>query len=59
VDETTVGARARERGLTVLGLHEECATFTPSAAGLVLGYGSIAESAIPAAIRELAACVRA
>jgi GntR family transcriptional regulator/MocR family aminotransferase len=59
VDETMVSARARERGLTVAGLHEECSVFTPLAAGLVLGYGSIAESAIPAAIRELAACVRA
>lgn len=57
-EEATVSARARERGLLVVGLHDECAVFAPSAAGLVLGYGSIAESAIPAAIRELAACVR-
>jgi GntR family transcriptional regulator/MocR family aminotransferase len=59
VGEAAVCARARERGLNLTALHEECAVSAPSAAGLVLGYGSIAESAIPAAIRELSACVRA
>ena len=56
-DEEAIRAQARERGLLVDGLHRECLVFAPSEPALVLGYGSIADSAIPIAIRELAACL--
>jgi GntR family transcriptional regulator / MocR family aminotransferase len=55
VSETAISDAASGRGVAIHTLHEDCAVTTPLGPALVLGYGLIAESAIPRAVRELAA----
>jgi GntR family transcriptional regulator/MocR family aminotransferase len=57
-DERGIAAAAGRRGVAIDALHDECSALLPSPPALVLGYGLIAQSAIPLALRELAAAVR-
>jgi GntR family transcriptional regulator/MocR family aminotransferase len=54
-DETRISDSAATRGVAIHTLHQDCAVTAPRAPALVLGYGLILESAIPRAVRELAA----
>ena len=54
-NETTISDAASSRGVAIHTLHDNCAVTAPLGPALVLGYGLIAESAIPRAVRELAA----
>jgi GntR family transcriptional regulator/MocR family aminotransferase len=54
-DETMISDAAGSRGVAIHTLHQDCAVTAPRGPGLVLGYGLIAEPAIPRAVRELAA----
>jgi len=54
-DETAISDAAASRGVAIHTLHHDCAVTAPLGPGLVLGYGLTAESAIPRAVRELAA----
>jgi GntR family transcriptional regulator / MocR family aminotransferase len=56
-DESVISDAAASRGVAIHTLHESCAVTAPRALALLLGYGQIAEPAIPAAIQELAAAV--
>jgi len=56
-DEPAVLARAREQGLSVLGL-SQCRV-SPGPAGLVLGYGNMPEHRAPAVAATLAAAAGA
>lgn len=53
-DETAIAERAAARGVAIHTLHRDCAVTAPAPPGLLLGYGSIAEPAIPRAVAELA-----
>ena len=53
--EATIRDAAMNRGVAIHTLHDDCAVAAPLGPALVLGYGLIAESAIPRAVRELAA----
>jgi GntR family transcriptional regulator / MocR family aminotransferase len=54
-DEIAISDAAASRGVAIHTLHHDCAVTAPLSPGLVLGYGLTAESAIPRAVRELAA----
>jgi GntR family transcriptional regulator/MocR family aminotransferase len=56
--EAAVVASAAQREVAVEGLHSACAVSRELGPALVLGYGGIAEPAIPVAISELAECIR-
>jgi GntR family transcriptional regulator/MocR family aminotransferase len=56
-DETVISDAAARRGVAIHTLHEFCAVTAPRAPALLLGYGQIAETAIPIAVQELAAAV--
>jgi GntR family transcriptional regulator/MocR family aminotransferase len=58
-DEAAILAEARRRRLGLMGLGEVRAGEASGPATLLLGYAQLSEPAIPAAIRELAAAVRA
>lgn len=53
-DEAMISDAATSRGVAIHTLHQECAVTAPLGPALVLGYGLIAEPAIPRAVRELA-----
>jgi GntR family transcriptional regulator/MocR family aminotransferase len=53
-DEAAISDRAASRGVAIHTLHEFCAVTTPRPPALLLGYGQIAVTAIPHAVRELA-----
>jgi GntR family transcriptional regulator / MocR family aminotransferase len=57
-DEAGIRGRAARRGVAIHTLHEFSAVTAPRPPALLLGYGQIAETAIPRAVQELAACVR-
>jgi DNA-binding transcriptional MocR family regulator len=52
-----VVAWAAQRDIAVDGLHTTCAVSRELGPALVLGYGGIAEPAIPEAISRLAGCI--
>ena len=54
-DELAITDQARERGVAIHALHQDCAVSAPASPALLLGYGLISEPAIPRAVRELAA----
>jgi GntR family transcriptional regulator/MocR family aminotransferase len=56
-DESAISDAAAERGVAVLSLHDDCAMTDPFRPALLLGYGMVAESAIPRAVQELAKAV--
>ncbi len=56
VDDVGVVEAAAARGLRIEPVSPHCIA-SPSHSGLVLGYGRLHESAIPAAVRELAAAI--
>jgi GntR family transcriptional regulator/MocR family aminotransferase len=56
-DEAGVVADAARRGIAVDGLHHACAVSRELGPALLLGYGAIATSSIPAAISSLAECL--
>jgi GntR family transcriptional regulator/MocR family aminotransferase len=56
-DEAAVAEAAADRGVAVHTLHQDCAVTTRAAPALLLGYGLIAEPAIPRAVQELATAV--
>ncbi len=56
-NEEGVVAEAVRRGVAVDGLHGDCAVTRALAPALVLGYGSIAEASIPAAVAQLAPAI--
>jgi GntR family transcriptional regulator/MocR family aminotransferase len=56
IDDVAVVAAAAERGVRVEALSRHCISPVPSS-GLVLGYGRLHESTIPAAVAELAAAL--
>jgi GntR family transcriptional regulator/MocR family aminotransferase len=53
-DEARIADRAARRGVAVYALHRRCAVSARRPPALVLGYGAIAEPAIPRAIELLA-----
>ncbi len=53
-DEAAIAAGAARRGVAIHTLHRDCSVIGPTAPALLLGYGLIAEPAIPRAVRELA-----
>ena len=55
--ETAIGDAAARRGVAIHTLHHDCAVTAPLRPALVLGYGLTVESAIPRAVRELAAAI--
>jgi GntR family transcriptional regulator/MocR family aminotransferase len=55
--ETAISDAAATRGVAIHTLHADCAVTAPLGPALVLGYGLTPESAIPHAVRELAAAV--
>jgi GntR family transcriptional regulator/MocR family aminotransferase len=57
LSEEAVVAAAAQREVAVDGLHSECAVSRQLGPALVLGYGGIAEPAIPVAIAHLAECI--
>jgi GntR family transcriptional regulator/MocR family aminotransferase len=57
LSEDAVVAWAAQREITVDGLHATCAVSRELGPALVLGYGGIAEPAIPEAISRLAECI--
>ena len=58
VDDTHVVDAAAARGLRVQAVSSHCVASEPNG-GLVLGYGRLHESAIPAAVQELAGVIDA
>ncbi len=58
-DERAIQRGAAARGVALDTLHYDCSAALPLPPGLVLGYGTISESAIPAGVDELAACLAA
>ena len=56
-EESVVSDAAAERGVAILTLHQDCAVTASRAPALLLGYGMVAESAIPRAVQELAKAV--
>ena len=57
LSEDAVVEAAWQREVAVDGLHSACAVAREFGPALVLGYGGIAESAIPVAIAQLAECI--
>jgi GntR family transcriptional regulator / MocR family aminotransferase len=57
LSEEAVVAAAGQREVAVDGLHTECAVSHQLGPALVVGYGGIAEPAIPVAIAQLAECI--
>jgi GntR family transcriptional regulator/MocR family aminotransferase len=53
-DEAAISDAAASRGVAIHGLHQFCAVTAPRPPALILGYGLIAETAIPRAVQELA-----
>jgi GntR family transcriptional regulator/MocR family aminotransferase len=53
-DEAKIADHAARRGVAVYGLHLRCSLSKPRPPALVLGYGPIAEPAIPRAVELLA-----
>jgi GntR family transcriptional regulator/MocR family aminotransferase len=53
-DETAISDAAASRGVAIHTLHQFCAVTAPRPPALILGYGLIAETAIPRAVQELA-----
>ena len=53
-DEMAITDAAANRGVAIHTLHQDCAVTAPLAPALLLGYGLIAEAAIPHAVQELA-----
>jgi GntR family transcriptional regulator/MocR family aminotransferase len=53
-DETAISDQAANRGVAIHTLHQFCAVTAPRPPALLLGYGQIAETAIPRAVAELA-----
>jgi GntR family transcriptional regulator/MocR family aminotransferase len=56
-DEGAVSEAAAERGVAILTLHRDCAVTALLPPAVLLGYGMVAESVIPRAVRELAKAV--
>jgi GntR family transcriptional regulator/MocR family aminotransferase len=54
-EEAAISEAAARRGVAIHTLHLDCAVVESSPPALLLGYGLIAEQAIPHAVRELAA----
>lgn len=54
-DEAAIRDKAEDRGVAIHTLHDFCAVTAPRPPALLLGYGLIAETAIPRAVQELAA----
>jgi GntR family transcriptional regulator/MocR family aminotransferase len=52
-DETAISDAAAKRGVAVHTLHQFCAVTALRGPALLLGYGQIAETAIPRAVKEL------
>jgi GntR family transcriptional regulator / MocR family aminotransferase len=53
-DEAAIAEAAADRGVAIHTLHQDCKVTTSLAPGLLLGYGLIAEPAIPRAVEQLA-----
>ena len=53
-DEAAISSAAARLGVAIHTLHEACAVTAPRSPALLLGYGQIAETAIPRAVQELA-----
>jgi GntR family transcriptional regulator/MocR family aminotransferase len=53
-DEQAIADRAAARGVAIHTLHGDCFVVAPVSPALLLGYGLIAEPAIPRAVAELA-----
>jgi GntR family transcriptional regulator / MocR family aminotransferase len=53
-DEASIAEAAAARGVAIHTLHQDCKVTTSLAPGLLLGYGLIAEPAIPRAVEQLA-----
>ena len=53
-DEAAIADAAARRGVAVHTLHGDCSVTAPLPPALLLGYGLIAETAIPRAVQELA-----
>lgn len=53
-DEAEITDTAARRGVAIHTLHQFCALTAPRPPALLLGYGQIAETAIPRAVQELA-----
>ena len=56
-DETAISDAAANRGVAIHTLHQFCAVTAPRPPALLLGYGQIAETAIPRGVQELAIAV--
>ena len=56
IDDQAVAEKAGRRGVAVVPLSQHCVT--PRGPALILGYGQVAEPAIPAAVSALAAAIR-
>ena len=56
-DEAAIGDAAARRGVAIHMLHQFCALASPRPAAVLLGYGQIAETAIPRAVQELATAI--
>jgi GntR family transcriptional regulator / MocR family aminotransferase len=57
-DEQAIADRAAARGVAIHTLHRDCFVVAPANPALLLGYGLIAERAIPRAVAELADAAR-
>jgi GntR family transcriptional regulator/MocR family aminotransferase len=57
-DEAEISDAAARRGVAIQTLHDFCSVTAPAPPAILLGYGLIAEPAIPRAVQELAAAVR-
>jgi GntR family transcriptional regulator / MocR family aminotransferase len=57
-DEQAIADRAAARGVAIHTLHGDCFVVAPTDPALLLGYGLIAEPAIPRAVAELADAAR-
>jgi GntR family transcriptional regulator/MocR family aminotransferase len=57
-DEQVIAERAAARGIAIHTLHGDCFVVAPVNPALLLGYGLIAEPAIPRAVAELADAAR-
>jgi GntR family transcriptional regulator/MocR family aminotransferase len=58
-DESEITDAAASRGVAIHTLHNDCAVTASLGPALLLGYGLTVESAIPRAVRELAAAAGA
>jgi GntR family transcriptional regulator/MocR family aminotransferase len=54
-DEAAIAGAARRRGVAVQTLHRHCTCMRPMPPALILGYAQLSETALRAAVRELAA----